>query len=359
MLKPICHVCINSGHVLLYKVSPWLVLLLVLSSTTSHTAQARQQSPTLVVTEQVSFEPKIDRLETVGSARALQSVTLYPAIADRVIEVNIIPGQYVTEGTVLLRLDNRRQRVAVERANIQLRDAERTVERLRASRERDAIPQSELDDAITARDLLAVTLTEAETELEDRLIRAPFSGVVGITDVQAGDRINTQTPVTTIDDRSQLYIDFQAPESALSMLNDEPVLIVSPWHQSNRKVNAQIVEIDSRLEANNRSIRIRALIDNEQQQFRAGTSFRIELQQMGNDYASIPEAALMWGPTSAYIWRVVDEKAKRIDVQIRQRLRGRILVDGELQQGDTIITEGVQSVREGQAVTTQPEGDAE
>lgn len=339
------------------------LLLLTLLSVMPMATQAQQSREALVVVERISFTQQNQRVDAVGNARALHSVSLYPAVADRVTEVNITPGQRVQRDDILVELDARRQRVAVQRAQIQLADIERTVERLTTSREQEAIPQSELDDAITLRDLRRVELEEAETELEDRKVRAPFEGVVGITDVQVGDRINEQTMITSIDDRSQLYIDFSAPEGALALLEQDVRIRVSPWQQSGMPIDAQIVEIDSRLDSANRSIRIRALIDNPDERFRPGTSFRVELSLNGESFANIPEAALMWGPTSAFVWRVVSEDgeytAERVDVQIKQRLRGRVLIDGDLEPGQTIITEGVQSVRPGQAVTfDEPDGDA-
>lgn len=316
---------------------------------------AQQQRDTLVVTEQLSYTQQSQRVDAVGNARALHSVSLYPAVADRVTAVNITPGERVQRGHILLQLDARRQEVAVQRAQIQLADIERTVQRLTTSREQNAIPQSELDDAVTLYELRQVELAEAETNLEDRRVRAPFSGIVGITDVQVGDRINQQTMITTIDDRSQLYIDFNAPEGALELLEQDIQVRVSPWQQAESPVDAQIVEIDSRLDSVNRTIRVRALIDNPNERFRPGTSFRVELRLLGQAYADIPEAALMWGPTSAYIWRVVNDNgrhlAEQVDVQVKQRLRGRVLIDGDLAPGQTIITEGVQSVRPGQTVT--------
>lgn len=331
------------------------LLCLFLSPVNAQSSANTLGEGTLIVAEPVRFERQSQRIDAVGSAQALRSVVLYPAVGDRVLEVNIRPGQFVSEGDILVQLDARRQQVALNRARIQLEDAERTVERLNTSRQQNAIPQSELDDAVTIRDLYHVTLAEAETEFEDRRVRAPFDGVVGITDVDVGDRITEQTAITTIDDRSQLYINFRAPESALNILEQDPVVTVAPWQQAGQSLEAHIVEIDSRLDSVNRTIRVRAIIDNENDQYRPGTSFRVQLQLYGDRYVVIPEAALMWGATSAYVWQVDENnRATRIDVQIKQRMRGRVLVDGELNPDRLIITEGVQNVREGQPVRYDP-----
>ena len=327
-------------------------ILLIVSLLLSAQSYAQGQSRSVpVIVEALLFEQRTQRTDAVGSAEAKRSVALYPAASDRVVEMNIVTGQWVEEGDVLVRLDARRQQVAVDRAKIQLQDAERTVERLITSREREAIPQSELDDAVTRRDLYRVALTEAEADLEDRKLRAPFDGVVGLTDVEVGDRINEQTLVTTIDDRSQLLINFRAPENALPLLQQAPLLTIEPWHQSDVRLSASLAEVDSRVDSQTRTVRVRALLENQDDIYRPGASFRIRVELRGEHYAAIPEAALMWGATGAYVWVAEEEQAQRVDVEIKQRLSGRVLVGGDLYEGQWLITEGVQTLRSGQPLS--------
>lgn len=320
-------------------------------ATFSTLAQSRGEGRAAqVIVMPVEFEQQTSRIEAVGSAEAVQSVIIYPAVADKVTAIYFSPGQKVQRGDILLELDARRQRVAVDRARIQLTDAERTLERLNVSRRQGAIAQSDLDDAMTARDLIQVMLAEAETELEDRTVRAPFAGVVGLTDVEVGDRITQQTAITTLDNRGQLLVNFRAPETALAMLQQQPTLTLQPWQSNTVNLDAVISQVDSRIDNANRTIRVRALLDNSADLYRPGMSFRVELLVRGEAYAVIPEAALLWGATGAYVWVKQDNKAKRVDVQIKQRLSGRLLVAADLKEGELLITEGVQSLRAGQSV---------
>ncbi|WP_445428777.1 efflux RND transporter periplasmic adaptor subunit [Alishewanella sp. HL-SH05] len=328
-----------------------IVSLAIVFFSPAQAQQARGGQAAQVIVMPLSFEQQSSRIEAVGTAEALRSVVIYPAVADKVTAVNFLPGQFVEQGDVLLQLDDRRQQVAVDRATIQLADAERTVNRLQESRQRGAIAQSDLDDAITNRDLLKVQMAEAKTNLEDRTVRAPFSGVVGLTDVEAGDRITLQTPITTLDNREQLLVNFVAPEAALPILSAQGSVSLQPWLSQGETIAAVISQVDSRIDTANRSIRARALLDNAQDQYRPGMSFRVILELKGDSYAVVPEAALLWGATSAYVWLMQDNKAERVDVQIMQRLSGRLLVAGALNAGDMLIVEGVQSLRNGQAVT--------
>ncbi|WP_339878632.1 efflux RND transporter periplasmic adaptor subunit [Pseudidiomarina gelatinasegens] len=313
----------------------------------------------LVVMQPVGFERVQRNVESVGYAEALRSVALYPAVGDLVLSVNFKPGDRIEAGDVLVRLDDRQQQVDLERARIQLEDAERTVKRLTTSRQQGAISQSELDVAVTARDLLKVAVREAEVAYEDRQVRAPFAGVVGITDVEAGDRITEQTMITTLDQRDELYIDFNAPEVAIELLQQDAELIVRPWTSRNTDIPAEIIDIDSRVDVTNRTIRVRAKIDNSNDLWRPGMSFRVALAYQGDSYAVVPEAALMWSADGAYVWVEKEGKAQRVEVNIQQRLEGRILVTGNLQLGDNLIVEGVQSIRPGQSVRDVTDAESE
>lgn len=310
----------------------------------------------LVVTKPVAFMNETRKVEAVGSAEAVRSIVLYPAVSDEVTEINFVPGQSVEQGKVLVRLDDRRQRTALKRAELTLADAQRTVERLASSYKNGAVPVSELDLARVQRDLAEVALEEAKADLEDRHIIAPFDGVVGITDVEVGDRITEQTIITTLDNRSKLFINFRAPEAALPVLMNAPQVTLEPWSDKEKTVNAEIAQVDSRINEADRTLRARAILDNSQDTFRPGMSFRVNLSIEGERYAAVPEAALLWGATGAYIWLAKEGKAQKVDVSVHQRLRGTILVSGKINEGDTLIAEGVQRLRTGQAITTELAG---
>ena len=332
----------------LFRHSLWLCSILLICQVQAQVSG--NNAPAKVIMAPVAFEAQRSRIEAVGTAEAIRSVTIFPAAADKVTAIHFTPGQKVKQGEVLLELDSRRQRDAYKRAAIELADAERTVTRLQESRKRGAIAQSELDDAITGRDLMQVALSATQTELDDRKVLAPFSGVVGLTDIEAGDRITQQTAITTIDDRYKLFVHFNAPESAFSMLQGKAEVLLEPWQSGGKTITAHIAQVDSRIDPQNRTLRVRALLDNADDAYRPGMSFRVVLTLTGDEYAVVPEAALLWGATGAYVWLARDGKASKVDVSIAQRLTGRVLVSGNINKGEQLIVEGVQSLRPNQAV---------
>ncbi|MBT1450237.1 efflux RND transporter periplasmic adaptor subunit [Glaciecola sp. XM2] len=333
-----------------------LFAALLLSSFSSLAQFRGGDRPRLVSVEPLSFEYESTLIEAVGSAQAKRSVTLFPSVADEVTAVNFVPGQNVAKGDILVELDSRLQDVDIERAQIQLVDAQRNLERVKASLARGAVTERELDDADTAAKLAKVALQEAKENKEDRLIRAPFDGVVGFTDVEVGDRVTAQTEVTTIDDRRELFVNFVAPELAVTYLMEKPDVQLQPWTDRTVSLQAKIGELDSRVNLQDRTIRVRALLDNTNDQYRPGMSFRVSLAVRGERYVAVPEAALSWGASGAYVWLAQDDKAKRVDVQVKQRMRGRILVSGDLRDGESLIVEGIQSLRAGQPLTYPDNG---
>jgi RND family efflux transporter MFP subunit len=128
---------------------------------------------------------------------------------------------------------------------------------------------------------------------------------------------------------------------------------LQPWTDRLTSLAAKVAEVDSRVNIQDRTIRARALLDNQNDQYRPGMSFRVTLEVRGELYVAIPEAALSWGANGAFVWLAENEKAKRVEVQIEQRLRGRILVTGNLSDGEILIVEGIQGLRDGQTLNIQ------
>lgn len=338
---------------LIQRLLPLLMLTLSLIATSFAHAQSwggRGDSKTQVLVEPLAYQAQEMNLEAVGTAEAVKSVILFPAVSERVISVNFSPGQQVEKDQVLLTLYNKREEVALERSKIQLKDASREYNRLLESRQKGAAAQSQVDAASTQLELSQVAVKEADVALNERIVRAPFSGIVGFTDVEVGDRITQQTSITTIDDRNALYINFSAPEVAVAVLGNNPAVTLTPWQNRDVNISASIAQIDSRINEQDRTIRVRALLDNSEDNYRPGMSFRVKLSVLGQEYVAIPEAALLWSATGAYVWQMVAGKANRVDVQIQQRLRGTILVKGPFDADAMLVVEGVQSLRQGQSL---------
>lgn len=304
-----------------------------------------------VIVEPLRFEYARTRVEAVGTSRAILSAELYPVTSGEVIAVDFEPGQLVTAGDVLIELDQREEELAVQAAQLRLEDAERLYDRYKRSADSGAVLPTTLDAARTAAATARVELERAQIALADRTIEAVFDGHVGATEVDPGDRIGPDSLITTLDDRSALLVSFDIPEAFIGELNVGDSVRLETWSTSIPGVMGEIVDIGSRVDPGNRTFVARARVDNADDRLRPGMSFKVNVDVKGERFAVISETGVQWGTGGAYVWSIVGGNATRIPVQVIQRREGRVLVDGDLQNGDIIVVEGTQRMRNGVAVS--------
>ncbi|WNO54048.1 efflux RND transporter periplasmic adaptor subunit [Stakelama saccharophila] len=318
---------------------------------TEPSASAEPQSVAIVAERpQALAERKV--IEAIGTARAVISAELYPESAGAVEAVNFTTGDYVRKNAPLVELDARRQRLAVDLAQVQVEEAQQLLDRYRRIEDTGALSASQIEEGETALRSAQLELRQARVALADRTVRAPFSGYMGLPQIDRGDRITPTTLIARLDRRDRLFVDFDAPETAFDQLRDRSVLELRPYSQPDSTVRAQVEAIDSTVGDEARTFTVRTIIDNRDDTFRPGMSFGVRIAGSGRTYPSVPEAAVVWGGDGAYIWVVRDGTAHKVPITIAGRRDGRVLVGGALDARMPVIVEGVQKVREGQTVRT-------
>ncbi|EAQ96936.1 efflux RND transporter periplasmic adaptor subunit [Congregibacter litoralis] len=316
--------------------------------------ESRGRAAVPVVVETVQLKARQTRVEAVGTARAHRSVSLFPEAAGEVVAVNFQPGDRVAEGDVLVALDSRDETLALELAELRLADAQRMLERYtQANSSVDrTVPETTVDTARTTLDSARIERDRAKIALQRRFVTAPFDGFVGITDVDAGDRIDVTTEITSIDDRSTLLVSFDVPEAFVGRLQTGDPVRIEVWSAERTEARGTVVDLGSRVDPLSRSFTARAEVVNDSDLLRPGMSFRVELDLVGKAFPAVPEVALQWGAEGAYIWIVENDQARQVPATLVQRQEGRVLVDADVPAGALVVGEGVQSMRNGIAVRT-------
>ncbi|MEM7569211.1 MAG: efflux RND transporter periplasmic adaptor subunit [Pseudomonadota bacterium] len=307
------------------------------------------RTPT-VIAQNVAFVAQERAIEAVGTARARQSATLYPAVGGEVTAVLFAAGDFAKAGTALIELDARQEKLDVSLAKVSVDEARQLLERYRRIEDTGAISDSQIDEAKTALDGARIRLEQAEVALADRTVRAPFDGFVGLPAIDAGARITPTTVITQIDDRRTLFVDFPAPEDVFSALSPGKSVTAVPFAQPDVSLAAVLGSVDSQINRESRTFTARAVLDNANDTLRPGMSFRMSFTVKGREWPAVPEAAIVWGSDGAHVWAVEDGKAKRLPLGIIARAKGYVLVDAALARGSVIVAEGVQKVRDGMPV---------
>jgi len=315
----------------------------------------RSGAPLVLVRPLALAEDKVI-VRAVGTGDARRSASLYPNSEGEVVEVLFEAEQRVSKGTPLLRLEGEQERLAVRLAEVAETEARRQVERYERLAPKGTVSAVALQTAQADLASASLRLAQAKEALEDRTVYAPFEGIVGLSEIDPGDRVTDETMITTLDDRSVIEVKFSVPEEFAGRLKVGNPVAVRPWTVSDQILQGTISAIDSRIDPVTRSLRVKARIPNPEQIIRPGTSFDVQLEFTGGKYPSIPEVAVLWSGDGAYVWRIVGNKAEKVFVKMVRRERGQVLVQGTLAGGDLIVVEGVQGLREGQTVDAQPHG---
>lgn len=303
-----------------------------------------------VIAQEVVIEREAESIEVLGTARARANATIYPETAGQVEAVAFSAGEWVEGGATLVRLEADQERLAVRLSEVAVREAQQLLERYRRIENTGAVSDSQIDEAETALDAARIELEQARIALARRTVRAPFSGYLGLTDIDAGARVTPSTAITELDDRSVLYVDFDPSEQVFSRISVGDRVQATPFAGSDRTYSARIINVDSRIDPTSRTFTVRAEIDNQADALRPGMSFRVSFELLSNARPVVPEAAISWGSDGAYVWLVRQGRAEREPVTLVQRRQGRVLVSGNISAGELVVAEGVQRMREGAAV---------
>ncbi|MEC9345569.1 MAG: efflux RND transporter periplasmic adaptor subunit [Pseudomonadota bacterium] len=316
----------------------------------SATARRTLDDGVPVITASVTRMSDDRLIEAVGTAAARLSVDLRTEAEGRVRKVGFRAGERVTAGQELLSLDARQEQLALDLAETRHADAQRNVERLRALRARGSTPQVTLDDAETAAELARLERDQARLALSKRTMVAPFAGIMGIPQVDVGQRVGPDTSIASLDDRDVLLVGFSVPERFVPSLAPGQLVGAQTPALPNRAFDGTIRDIDSRIDVLNRSVRVRAELPNTGDLLRPGMSFTVTITVHGPTLPAAPELALQWERAGAYVWRVVDGAAEKVPVRLVTRRNGLALLEGALVPGDQVVVEGVQRLRPGRAV---------
>ncbi len=305
----------------------------------------------LVVTEPVREENLADRITAIGDGLAKRAVSVRASSVGVITKLFLPSGSSVTAGSVIAELEDEAEKIALQAANLQLENAQAEQTRVARLQGTGAVTEVRLRETELALRRAELALRQAEYDLSQRRILAPITGWVGITDVESGDSVGTQDILATITDRSEILVDFRLPERVVGKLKLGKEITVTPLGLRDLQIEGEVSAIDSVVDRASRTLLVRGRVPNEEDLLRAGMAFSVSLSFQGEPLISVPPLAVQWDSDGAFVWAIQDGKAQRVAVEIAQRNSGSVVVRSEgLTAGQSVVTEGVQSLREGAEV---------
>lgn len=310
------------------------------------------QSPPGVIVSTATVKVFPLEVEALGNARANDAIEIRPEITATLTAIKFEEGQFVEAGTVLVELENVEPLAELAAARANLVESESQYRRSEELFKTQLTSESQLQEQEAQREADRAAVAAAQARVEDTVIRAPFSGVLGLRRVSAGSLVTTSTVITTLDDTTSIKLDFDVPEVYLSQVQRGlPVTARSAAWQG-VEFNGTVASVDSRVDPVSRTITVRAMIPNPEGRLRAGMFLTVTLLKQDMVALMIPEQSLM--PERSTQWvLVVDENnmVERRMVQTGRRRPGEVEILEGLSEGERVIIEGTQKARPGQAVS--------
>jgi membrane fusion protein, multidrug efflux system len=309
------------------------------------------QRATPVITAEVQQHQWSDTIEALGTARANESVTLTAKVSETVERVNFEDGDLATEGMVLVDLSGRAEVAGLEEAQAAYTEALQQYQRQSELVQQGTIARSALDSAVATRDATRARMNAIRARLADRVITAPFAGLLGFRQVSQGTRVTPGTAIATLDDISRMKLDFSVPESFLAALAPGQRIEARSAAWPDKVFVGEVRTLDSRVDPITRAITVRAEIPNADGELRPGMLLTVVLQRAPRDLIAIPELALIQVGTRQSVFRLGDDgSVSQVSVRSGSRRRGEVEIVEGLAVGDRIVVEGVGKLRDGMQV---------
>lgn len=323
------------------------------TSSTSGKLSASTPAENKVATDAfvVKRETITDELQTTGTIQANQEVDLVSEVARKLVRVYAREGSYVSQGMLLYKLDDADLLAKKRRIALQAKLAQLDEKRFRELLATEAVNQQEYDKVLTNLNVLQAEMAMIDVDLVKTEIRAPFAGKLGLKRVDVGAYVTPSTVLNSIDDISRVAVNFTVPEKYASEVRPGQAIQFTT-ENSSRPFLAKVTATEPKMEANTRSLLVKAISENNDGKLVPGSSAKIAFAlHVTQDGIMVPTQALIPETKGYSLFRIKNGKAERRTVKTGSRTKGTVQILDGLSIGDTVLTTNLLRLDTGVPVT--------
>ena len=318
-----------------------------------------QMPPETVTTIVVKSEPWDTTLSAIGTVNAVNGVTVSADMPGLVSEMSIDSGRHVNKGEVLVRLDTKQERAQLAAAEAQRDLARLDLDRQKGMLANSVIPQSTFDQAAAQYKSAEAHVGEIAASIERKTIRAPFSGTLGIRQVNLGQYLAGGAPIVSLQSLQPVYVDFSVPQQQIGLVKRGARVEVTSDALAGTEVGT-ITAIDSVIDQSTRNARVQATFANLQGRLRPGMFVQAQLAKGAQEnLVTVPTSAISYAPFGDSVFIVEDMKgpdgkpykgARQQFVKLGPSRGDQVAVLTGVKPGDEVVTSGVFKLRPGAAI---------
>lgn len=309
-------------------------------------AGGQQNAPPMRVDVYVA-KPQLfqEKIEVPGTIVANEVAEIHPEVSGRIVQLNIAEGKYVGKGTVLAKLYDGDLRAQLNKLQIQLALAEKTEERQAQLLKIQGISQQDYDISLLQVNSLKADIGILQTSISKTVVRAPFSGKLGLKNISPGAYVSPATVIAVINQTDVLKLDFTIPEKYIDKVKIGQ-LVTFTFEGSKKELGAKVNATESNVTENTRSLTVRASVIGQDNGLLPGSFAKVQVS-----FDPDPEALLI--PTQAVLPQARGKKvilyksgtAIFADVTTGIRDSSMVQITDGLKAGDTVVVTGLLSVR--------------
>lgn len=293
----------------------------------------------------VEYAKLDEKISANGNILALDEVQLQPEISGRVTYLNIKEGAIVPKGTLLVKINDADLQAQISKLKTQLKIAQNNFNRLAELLKIKGVSQSEYDAAENNLNNINADIAILKAQIDKTELRAPFSGKLGLRNISLGAMISPTTVVSTLQNVSQLKMDFFTPEKYAGVIHVGDRIKCNVAGIENA-LSARVIAIEPTIDEQTRNLKVRAIIENGSSKLVPGAYVKVELALKNSPNSIlIPSSCII--PDDRFTKAVIVEngKAKFVNVEVGMRTESNVQILSGLNVGDTVLTTGLLQVR--------------
>jgi len=321
---------------------------------------AFQMPPTAVTTVVAQRETWPSTLTVIGTAAAIQGVTVSADLPGTIDKIQFESGQWVQTGDILVELDTRQERAQL--ANI---EAQRDLARINFNRAQEllkagVISHSEYDNATAQQKATEAQVGDVQAAIARKTIHAPFSGLVGIRQVSLGQYLAAGQAIVALQSVDPIYVNFGVPQQDTSVMTPGHVVRVTNGELPGMGFSGRITALDSVVNEQTRNIQVQVTLANKENKLRPGMFVQVELPLgQPRQVVPLPASAINYAPYGDSVFIVTEMKDAKGNTYrgVRQQVvkvegsRGdQVAVISGINPGEEVVSSGVFRLRNGASV---------
>jgi membrane fusion protein (multidrug efflux system) len=317
--------------------------------------------PQAVSTAKAQFSEWQDEIQAVGTVRAVRGADIAPEVPGVVTSIHFQSGQEVDTGAPLVQLNNESDLAKFQSLSAAAELAATIYERDKKQLEFQGVSQAVVDADAASLKSAKAQLAEQQALVNKKLIRAPFSGRLGIRAIDVGQYVNAGTKLVTLQALDPVYVDFFAPQRSLGKIALKQKITLKVDTFPDRQFSGEVSSVDSKLDTATRNVQVRATVRNPKKVLLPGMFATVLIASGGpQKFLTLPQTAVSYNPYGNTVFVVEEHKGQ--DGKTQQVAQQKFVTTGDtrgdqvailsgVKEGETIVTTGQIKLRSGFPVT--------